>query len=98
MFMTLSNAGEDDDELLDGRAQICADIQLRRNSHYDDPPLKSFPLPAGATLVMTPQGSHLRLMGLRHRLEPAMRFPLILDFLNAGEIEINVEVAFSAPS
>ena len=41
---------------------------------------------------MRPQAVHLRLVGVRQDLKLGDRFGLILDFLNAGEIEVEVYV------
>jgi copper(I)-binding protein len=41
---------------------------------------------------MRPTARHLRLVGLRKPLKMGDRFRMILDFLNAGEVEIEVMV------
>ena len=43
-------------------------------------------------LPMRPTARHLRLIGLTKPLAAGDRFLLVLDFLNAGEVEIEVVV------
>jgi copper(I)-binding protein len=86
----LINNGKQPDELISARSAICAQIELRQNNRYDEPPLKSFVLNPGRPLSMRPAARHLRLIGLRQNLKVNDQFPLLLDFLRAGEIEITV--------
>ena len=67
-------------------------IQLRENNHYDDPPLASIKLEPGKPVPMRPTATHLRLVGMKQPLKLGDRFKIILDFLNAGEFEIEVFV------
>jgi hypothetical protein len=92
VFMPLLNEGAEADALLTARAEICAAIELRRNARYDDPAEARFDLPPGQPLAMRPTARHLRLMGLDRPLRAGDRFPLILDFDRAGEIEVEVFV------
>ena len=92
LFFPLVNSGKTTDELVAARSPICSVIELRRNNRYDDPPLTSFVLEPGKPLPMRPTARHLRLMGLREPLRLDQRFAVILDFLNAGETEIEVHV------
>ena len=62
----------------------------------DAPPLPpvptTMPLQPGQPLPMRPTARHLRLIGLSKPLAEGDRFHIILDFLNAGETEIEVIV------
>ena len=92
-FMPLLNAGKTDDALVAARSDMCLFVQLRRNARYDDPPETQIILGPNKPVAMRPQATHLRLVGLRKELKlGGDRFPLILDFLNAGEIELEVYV------
>lgn len=91
-FFPLVNNGKATDELVAARSSICSSIELRRNNRYDDPPLTSFMLEPGKPLPMRPTARHLRLMGLTQPLVLDQRFTVILDFLNAGEVEIECHV------
>ncbi len=92
MFFPLVNNGTARDELVAARSPICSLIELRRNNRYDDPPLSAIVLEPNQPLPMRPGALHLRLLGLRQTLEKGARFGAILDFLNAGEVEIDVMV------
>lgn len=91
-FVPLVNNGKVSDELVAARSSVCGAIELRRNNRYDDPPLSSFLLEPGRPLPMRPTARHLRLMSLRNPLLLDQRFTVILDFLNAGEIEVEFYV------
>lgn len=91
-FVPLVNEGKEADELVAARSSACGTIELRRNNRYDDPPLSSFLLEPGKPLPMRPTARHLRLMSLRNPLLLDQRFTIILDFLNAGETEIEFHV------
>ena len=86
------NNGKITDELVAARSSVCTLIELRRNNRYDDPPLTSMVLEPGKPIPMRPTGRHLRLVGLSGPLMPGARFAVVLDFLNAGEIEIEAYV------
>ena len=92
LFMPLANLGKTADALVAARCDICSFIELRRNARYDDPAETQFDLPPGKPFPMRPGAWHLRLLGLNQPLRLDDRFTVILDFLNAGESEIEVHV------
>ena len=92
LFIPMANNSQERDELVAARSSVCTLIELRRNNRYDDPPLASFALEPKRPLPMRPRARHLRLMGLNRPLELGQRFPVVLDFLKAGEIEIEAQV------
>ena len=92
MFFPLLNTGKTADALVAARSEICGLIELRQNNRYDDAPLASIPLDPGRPIPMRPTARHLRLVGLSQPLAAGGRFAVTLDFLNAGEIEIEVIV------
>jgi periplasmic copper chaperone A len=91
-FMPLLNAGKQEDALVAARSDLCLFIELRRNARYDDAPDTQIALAPNRPVAMRPQATHMRLVGLRQALKPGDHFPLILDFLNAGEFELEVHV------
>jgi hypothetical protein len=91
-FVPLVNDGKVADELVAARSSVCGAIELRRNNRYDDPPLTSLLLEPGKPLPMRPTARHLRLMSLRDPLLLDQHFTIILDFLNAGEMEVEFHV------
>ena len=92
VFMPLFNAGKTPDSLIAARSSMTGIIELRSNNRYDDPPAKEFVLDPVKPLAMRPTAHHLRLVGLRNPLKLGTKFSIILDFLNAGEIETEVYV------
>lgn len=92
VFFPLLNMGKTAEALISTRCDAAAFVELRRNARYDDPPEQQFDLPPKTPLAMRPAALHLRLVGLNSPLVLGQRFPLILDFLNAGESEMSVYV------
>lgn len=92
VFLPLLNQGKIDDALIGARCDVAAIIEFRRNARYDDPAEKQIDLPPMKPFAMRPSGPHLRLVGLDQPLVLGQRFPLILDFLTAGETEVEVHV------
>jgi periplasmic copper chaperone A len=92
VFFPMANNGDTPDALIAARSELCSFIEFRRNARYDDPPENEFSLPVKQLLPMRPSANHLRLAGLARPLVIGDQFAIILDFLNAGEIEISVHV------
>jgi periplasmic copper chaperone A len=91
-LMPLLNTANETDALVAARSDICAFIELRHNAKYDFPAEAEFKLVQNKPTAMRPHATHLRLAGLRQDLKIDDRFKLILDFLNAGEVEVEVYV------
>ena len=91
-FMPLLNIGKKPESLIAARSSIAGLIELRPYNRYDELPSKEFYLEPGKPLAMRPTAYHLRLIGLREALVVGHKFSLVLDFLEAGEIEISVDV------
>lgn len=92
-FFPMVNNGKECDELIAARSDVCSLIELRQNNRYDDPPLAAIALEPGKPVPMRPTARHLRLVGLNRPLKRGDSFAIILDFLNAGEVEIEVMAA-----
>jgi hypothetical protein len=93
IFVPLLNRGKTADALVAARSPACRLIELRRNNRYDDPPEEAFILEPGKPLPMRPAGRHLRLIGLTQPLIEGAAFEAVLDFRDAGEISVLVEVS-----
>jgi copper(I)-binding protein len=92
VFAPMSNRGQEADELVAARSAIASVIELRQNGRYGDPELKSIELLPGKPVAMRKGARHLRLIGLTRSLKPGDRFEMILDFLKAGEVVVEVIV------
>ena len=92
LFFPMVNNGKEADALVAARSSICTAIELRRNNRYDDPPLDQVTLEPGRPVPMRPTARHLRLVRLVKPLAPGDTFAVILDFLNAGDMEIEAHI------
>lgn len=96
VFFPLINNGTAPDELIAARSEICNLIELRKDDQYGEAALKSIVLEPGMPVAMRPSARHLRLVGLNKPLNQGDSFKIVLEFVNAGEIEIEVIVEPSA--
>ncbi len=96
VFFPLVNMGTVPDKLVGARSAVASLIELRNNNRYDDPPANSFELAIKKPFPMRPTARHLRLIGLSKPLNEGLVFSVILDFEQAGEIEIEVYVEATA--
>lgn len=92
VFMPILNTAKEADSLVASRADICAQIEIRAHNKYDILPMMAFHLEPNTPLAMRPTAKHLRLIGLKKPLMSGDTFKLVLDFLNAGEVEVEVHV------
>jgi periplasmic copper chaperone A len=96
VFMPMVNNGEEPDSLVAARTPAATLVELRPYNRYDELPMKEFVLEPHKPFPMRPTARHLRLVGLTKPLLKGDVFSLVLDFLNAGEIEIEVRVSDSS--
>lgn len=92
VFFPLSNRGKTADHLVAARSDVCSGIEFRENYRYDAPAIDKIAIEPGKPLAMRPKARHLRLLGCRKPLALGDRFPLVIDFLNSGEVEVEVIV------
>ncbi len=92
VFVALANNDKTDDALVAARCDVAKVVEFRSNNRYDDPALPKIDLPSGQPVAMRPTAKHLRLIGLSTPLKLGDIFPIILDFQNAGEVEIQIYV------
>ncbi|HEY5719356.1 MAG TPA: copper chaperone PCu(A)C [Gammaproteobacteria bacterium] len=95
-YLTLVNGGRQADRLLAVRAPVATRAELH-NHRLDHGMLRMEQHPAivvdaGATVTLAPGGLHVMLFGLLAPLQAGSRFPLVLVFEQAGEIEVSVPV------
>jgi periplasmic copper chaperone A len=92
VFMPLLNAGQEPESLVAARSPVCSYIEIRAHNKYDVLPMKEFYLEPGEPLAMRPTARHLRLVGLNRPLLLGARFVIVLDFLNIGEVEVEIHI------
>lgn len=97
-FMTISNAGPEDDRLIAARSDAAERVELHthlidangvaRMVEVED----GFPIPAGGSHALERGGDHVMFLGLTAPFEPGGTVPLTLVFEKAGEIALEVPV------
>lgn len=101
-YLRIENAGTVADRLSGMRADVSQTAELHETSyaggvmrmrHLKD----GIEVPAHGSLVFSPGGYHVMLIGLKAPLKKGQTFPLFLRFEKAGEIEVPVTVAVSPP-
>lgn len=96
IYVTLANAGSDDDRLVEISTPVAGSAQVH-SSMNDGGVMKmsevmNLDVPPGATVALEPSATHLMLLDLTRRLSEGDRFPLTLTFQRAGKIEVDVLV------
>ena len=101
-YMTVVNAGKDNDTLLSASTPVAGMADLHR-SFMDNGVMKMRPtgpvdLKPGASLKLAPGGYHLMMMDLKQPLTAGQTFPVTLVFKKAGNVTAMVKVQNSAPA
>jgi copper(I)-binding protein len=96
VYMTLRNAGTEQDRLVGASSPLATSVQLRAvvqlGSAHSIQPLKSIGIPPGGQHVLAPGHTHLLLVGLRRPLVAGDQVPLTLQFEKAGRKQIQAQV------
>lgn len=101
-FMVISNAGTQDDRLVEARSDIAARVELHthlmdssgvaRMVEVED----GFPVPAGGSHALQRGADHVMFMGLHQPLEAGQTVHVTLVFEQAGEVEVEIPVVEAA--
>ena len=97
VYMTLTNAGREADNLLGARTDVAGHIELHK-LRIDEQgglvmqPMENVPLPASRSVELKPGSMHLMLVGLTRELKMGDTFSLTLLFGNAAEETVEVVV------
>lgn len=95
-YFVLENNGDTDDRLLSASSPVADKAELHthirdgevvRMRHVDD-----ISVPAGQSVALEPGGLHVMLMGLKEPLQQGNKFPLTLEFEQAGSVTVDVMV------
>ena len=97
MFMTIHNAAETADRLVEARSPVAQMVELHTHIEEDGimrmrPIDEGLEIPAGGTHQLARGGDHVMLMGLTETLENGTTVPLTLIFQNAGQVSLEVPV------
>jgi len=102
-YMRIQNLGSEADRLRSASSPRAARVEIHETTMTDEGVMKMRPIdgglaiPAGESVLLTPGGAHVMVMGLDGDLPKGQALPLILEFEKAGTIEVSVP-AGSAPS
>lgn len=95
-YMTLRNPGSRADRLLRVQTPAAGKVEIHEMAVQDGVmsmrPLSSLALPAGATVVLKPRGTHMMLMDLKRPLRAGARVPMTFVFERAGTVRRVVPV------
>lgn len=102
VYFVVHNHGQQADRLLGADSPVAASAELHATINKDGMMGmrhmgQGAEIAPGGELRLEPQGSHLMLVGLKQPLIAAKKFPLILHFEKAGDVEVQVAVQDDAP-
>ncbi|ODT76810.1 MAG: hypothetical protein ABS76_30010 [Pelagibacterium sp. SCN 64-44] len=100
-FLTLTNAGAEDDVLVSASAEIAAETQIHEMAMQGDVMkmrqlADGLAVPAGESVVLAPGGFHIMFMGLKAPLMEGDSVPVTLTFAKAGSVTISLAVGANA--
>lgn len=101
-YLTVTNRGRTADRLLGGATPEAGAIEPHLMSMTGGimrmrMASEGFEIGPGASLTLSPGGSHLMLIGPKHRFNPGDRLPATLRFAHAGSVKVEFVVATAAP-
>lgn len=95
-YMTIENMGDTPDVLMKIETPFAGVSEVHKTVMEDDiskmGPVGPLTIQAGSSIVLAPGGLHIMLMMLKKPLRKGESFPLILNFENAGLVELNVPI------
>ena len=95
-YFEIRNNGKQPDRLLSASTPVAKQVEMHVTEHAGEVAkmrqLRAFEVPARERLALEPSGAHLMLVDLVQPLKKGERFPMMLRFERAGEIEVQFEV------
>lgn len=97
-FFAIENTGDEDDRLIDAKADVAKKVELHTHVISDDGVARmmqveeGFAVPAGGMHLLQRGGDHVMFMGLTTAFADGTVIPLTLVFEKAGTIEVDVPV------
>lgn len=95
-YMTLTNDGDADDQLVGGTSDIAETVEIHQTSDEGGTmsmqQVEGVAIPAGGEAVLEPGGYHLMLLGVTGDLSEGDTVDITLTFENAGEQTVSAEV------
>lgn len=96
-YMTITNKGEQDDRLLSGSTPVADRLEIHTMT-MDGGVMRMRPLkdglavPAGGMAELKPGGYHIMLIGLKAPLKKGSSYPVVLNFMRAGQVKVSMKV------
>lgn len=91
-YFVVRNAGSADDAIVAASTPAAARVEMHQTTLSDGMarmrPLREIVVPAKGQVAVAPGGIHLMLVDLAAPLAAGQRIPLVLQFRNAGRVEI----------
>ncbi len=96
-FMTITNNGTTDATLVSGTAEFAAAVEIHTMEMTDNVMKmrqleQGLVIPAGSTVMLKPGGYHLMFINLTEQMQEDDRHKVMLEFAQAGEIEVEFVV------
>lgn len=98
VYLTIRNGGPEADRLIEAASPAAERVEL--HTHQIDAQgvatmrqVPAIEVPAAGEVSLRSGGAHVMLLGLRRPLSEGARFPLMLRFAEAGQVEVQVAVA-----
>lgn len=96
-YISIENRGESADILVGGESPVAEKVEIHEHVHENgtmkmQPVAGGLKIAGGEQVMFKPGGLHLMLIGLRQPLVEGETFPITLQFEQAGEIVIVVNI------
>lgn len=96
-FLTITNKGDVGDKLIGASSPAATRVELHSMSMAGGvmrmrPVTRGLDVPAGGTLMLSPEGYHIMFVGLKAVLTPGKMIPATLIFARAGRVEVRFKV------
>lgn len=95
-YMLITNGGSIDDRLISVTTDVAATVELHETKNEGGmmamAPVDGITIPANGRAELKPGGYHVMLIDLTHELKVGETIDLVLEFEQAGELEVTVEV------
>ncbi|MCO6453513.1 MAG: copper chaperone PCu(A)C [Caldilineales bacterium] len=100
VYFTIQNHTDTDDQLLAVKSDIASSVEMHLSAMNDKGVMSmskqdSVKIPIGEMIAFEPGGLHVMLIDLQQDLVIGESFPIMLDFEQAGEIMLQVEIEAS---
>jgi copper(I)-binding protein len=101
-YLQIENRGNTAHTLVSAGSSVADKVEVHEHVHLDGlmkmQQVELLTIAPGETVVFEPGGYHLMMFGLKQSLVAGERFPLTLEFSDAGSIEVEVNIGAEPPA